>query len=138
MANPNQVTLVSGAIPAAGTYKLPGYYTGRLPAGARYLAVQAFHTRSAGGATTDVYVQTSLDDGATWCDIMNFSFAVAASTRKVQAVTLSTALAANVTPTDGAITPNTILSGLLGPLIRVQLVVAGAYTGTLRVDAVLR
>jgi hypothetical protein len=135
--NPNQVTLVSGAIPAAGTYVTPGYYAGRLPAGAKYVAAQANFVRSSGGTTVDVYVQTSLDDEATWCDVANFSFATT-SARKVSAVKASTALAANVTPTDGAITANTILSGLIGTKFRVKYVVVGTYVGTLRVDLVLR
>jgi len=132
MANP--VTLVSGAIPAQGTYVTEAYHTGRK---ARYLAIQSNFVRTSGGTSLDVYIQTSLDEGTTWADVMNFSFATT-TVRKVSAVVLTTALAANVTPTDGAITANTILSGLLGTKIRVKYVAVGTYVGTLRVDAVLR
>lgn len=137
MSNANQVTLVNVTDPATGTYVTPGYYVGRLPAGAKYVAAQATFVRSAGGTTLDVYIQTSLDDEVTWCDVANFSFATT-TVRKVSAVKASTALAANVTPTDGAITPNTILSGLIGTKFRVKYVVVGTYTGSLRVDLVLR
>jgi hypothetical protein len=137
MSNANQVTLVNVTIPAAGTYTTPGYYVGRLPAGAKYVAAQANFVRSAGGTTADVFIQTSLDDEATWCDVANFSFTTS-TIRKVSAVKTSTALAANTTPTDGAITANTILSGLIGTKFRVKYVVVGSYTGTLRVDLVLR
>jgi len=137
MANPNQVTLVSGAIPAAGTYVTPGFYTGRFPGAAKYLAAQVNFVRDSGGTTLDVYVQTSVDDEQTWADVMNFSLATT-SVRKVSAVKTSTALAANVTPSDGTLTANTILSGLLGTKVRVKYVVAGSYVGTLRVDLVLR
>lgn len=135
--NPNQVTLFNGAVPAAGTYEKDAFYTGRLPAGARYIAVQANFDRTVDGASVDVYVQTSLDDEATWTDIMNFRF-TNADARRVSAVHAYTALAAAVTPGDGALASNTILNGLLGNKIRVKLVVVGAYTATLRVDAVLR
>lgn len=137
MSSPNQVTLLSGAIPAAGTYTTPGYYVGRLPGGAKYVAAQVNFVRSSGGTTLDVYVQTSLDDEATWCDVANFSLATT-SVRKVSAVKTSTALAANVTPTDGSIASNTILSGLVGPKFRLKYVVVGSYVGTVRVDVVLR
>jgi hypothetical protein len=140
MANPNQVTLVSGAIPAAGTYDTDGYYTGRFPAGAKYIVVQTNFVYGAGGTTIDVFLQTSLDGGATWCDIAQFAL-VQTSVRKVSAVKVSTALAANTTPTNGALADNTILSGLIGNLLRVHYVVAGTYTGaagSLRVDVVLR
>lgn len=137
MANPNQVTLVRGAIPAAGTYVSPSFYTGRFPGAAKYLVAQADFTRDSGGTSVNVYVQTSVDGEVTWADVMNFSLATT-SVRKVSAVKTSTALAANVTPSDGALTANTILSGLLGTKVRVKYVVVGSYVGTLRVDAVLR
>lgn len=133
MASPNQVTLVNVTIPAAGTYVTDGYYVGKE---AKYLAAQANFTRSAGGTTLKAYVQTSFDDD-NWCDIMCFAFTTTTA-RKVQAITLSTALAANITPTDAALADNTILSGLLGHKIRVKYVVVGSYTGTFRLDGVLR
>lgn len=98
-------------------------------AGAKYLAVEAVFVRAAGGGTADVYIQTSLDGGVTWIDIMNFHFTTATAT-KVSAVVLSTALAAAVTPGDGALASDTILSGLLGSQLRCKYVSAGTvYTG---------
>jgi hypothetical protein len=135
MASPNQVTLVNKTIPAAGAYVTDPYYMGK---DAKYLAVQANFAREAGGTSLKAYVQTSFDD-ENWCDIMAFAFATT-TVRKIQAVTLSTALAANITPTDATLTDNTILSGLLGQKIRIKYVVVGTYTGvsTIRIDVVLR
>jgi len=141
MSSPNHATLLNQTIPAgsATAYVTESYYTGRLPAGAKYLAVQANFARAAGGTSLKAYLQTSLDDEATWCDIACFAFATT-TVRKVSAVVLSTALTENTTPTDGTLTDNTILSGLLGSKIRVKYVVTGTYTGasTIRVDVVLR
>lgn len=98
-------------------------------AGMKYLVVEAIFLYGAGGTTVDAYVQTSLDQGVTWIDIMNFHFTTAAAS-KVSAVVASTALGAGVTPGDGALASNTILSGLLGDRVRVKYVTVGTYTGT--------
>ena len=107
--------------------------------GAQYLAVEAQFLYGAGGTTVDAYIQTSLDGGTTWIDIMNFHFTTSAAS-KVSAVVTSTALAAGITPTDGTLTNNTILSGLLGDRIRAKYVTVGTYTGatSLQLDAVVK
>lgn len=104
----------------------------------RYLAVQANFTYGSGGTSADAYVQTSLDGGLTWIDIMNFHFLVV-NAIKVSAVTIATAVAPAITPTDGSLAANTILSGLIGDRIRVKYVTVGTYAGgtNLRLDAVL-
>lgn len=107
--------------------------------GMKYLAVQAIFLYGAGGTTTDAYIQTSLDLGVNWIDVMNFHFTTAALS-KVSAVVNSTALAAGATPADGALANNTILSGLLGDRIRVKYVTVGTYTGatSLALDAIVK
>lgn len=105
-----------------------------LPKGAQYIVAQANFTYGSGGTTAKYFIQTSLDGGVTWCDIMCFAFTTA-SARKVQAVISTTALAAGVTPTDGTLADNTILSGLLGPIYRVKRIIAGVYVATsIRID----
>lgn len=79
--------------------------------------------------TLDVWVQTTLDNEQTWCDIAAFRFTVS-SARKVSAVRLTVALAANTTPTDKTMTADTILSGLLGNMVRVAWQASHAYTGS--------
>jgi hypothetical protein len=134
MPSPNQVTLLNKAIPAAGTYVTDAYYIGKE---AHYLAAQINFVRDAGGTSIKAYVQTTFDE-ANWCDIICFALTTT-SARRVSAVVLATALAANITPTDGTLTDNTILSGLLGSKIRIKYVVVGTYTdSTVRLDLVLR
>jgi triacylglycerol esterase/lipase EstA (alpha/beta hydrolase family) len=107
---------------------------------ARYLVVQAALTVASGGGTVDVYIQTSLDGGATWIDIMNFHFTTSTA-MKVSAVVDSTALAAAVAPTDVSLSANTILSGLLGGSLRAKYTSGGTAYGagtTLQVDAIAK
>lgn len=108
-------------------------------AGATYLAVEAIFAWGSGGTAAKVYVQTSLDGGTTWIDIMCFAFATAIAS-KVSAVTVNIALAAAGTPGDGALADNTILTGLIGDQIRAKVVTTGTYAGgtTLSVHAVAK
>lgn len=113
------------------TAKGAGTYTSdevSIPYGVDLLACQATFTRAGGGTTCDVFIQTSLDNGSTWIDIIQFALATTTVT-KISAVRSSIAMAANVTPTDGALTDNTILDGLLGDRIRAKTVVVGSYSG---------
>lgn len=105
--------------------------------GMSYLAVQCVVAIATGGSSIDAYIQTSLDGGVTWIDIMNFHFVNTPGT-KVSSVTANIALAAAVTPGDGALTANTILTGLLGDRIRVKWTSVGTYSGgtTLALNAV--
>lgn len=106
-------------------------YTGEvihLPQGIKTLAVLSKFVRAAGGTTTDVFVQTSLDGGVTWIDIMNHAYATTTAS-KVSVVKTDIAVSAGATPGDAALTDNTILDGLLGDRIRVKYVVVGDYTG---------
>lgn len=108
-------------------------------AGMKYLACEAIFTYGSGGTTAKFWVQTSLDQGVTWIDIMSFAFATATAS-KVSAVVWSTALAAGVTPGSAALADNTILSGLLGDQIRVLGTSTGTYAGgtTIAVTAVAK
>lgn len=82
----------------------------------------------AGGTTVKAWVQTSLDNGTTWFDIINFAFTTA-SLNKVAAV--NTYLAAtHATPTDASLADNTVNNGLLGTHYRVKITSTGTYTGT--------
>jgi len=109
-----------------------------LPAGTKALTVEAKFVRAAGGTTLDCYVQTSLDGGVTWIDIMNLTFAITTA-NKVSAVRANIALAPAVTPTDGTLADNSIVDGLLGDRIRVKYVTVGTYSGasSLTVTAVI-
>lgn len=107
--------------------------------GMSYLVCEAIFTYGSGGTTAKAWVQTSLDGGVTWIDIMSFAFTTATAS-KVSAVVVSTALAAGITPGDAALADNTILSGLLGDRIRVKVTTTGTYGGntTLVVHAIAK
>lgn len=134
------VTLLSQTITTAGTVVGAVTPFAKLPHdAARYLAVQAVFTYGSGGTSAKAYVQTSLDGGTTWVDVASLAFTTATAT-KVSAVSTSVALAAGVAPTDGTLTDNTILNGLVGDRVRVKLISVGTYAGstTLVVTAVAR
>lgn len=99
-----------------------------LPMGVKTVAVLSKLVVAGGGTTVKVYLQTSLDGGVTWIDVACHAFTTSTAS-KVSAVRASVALAAGVTPGDGALTDNTILDGLMGDRIRAKAVVAGTYTG---------
>lgn len=114
----------------AGTYpsaEMP------VPMGASVITAQAAFARGSGGTTCDVFVQTSVDNGASWIDIMQFAFATTTVT-KISSVRPYIAMAANVTPTDGSLSDNTILDGLIGDRLRVKTVVVGVYGGASTLD----
>jgi hypothetical protein len=110
----------------AGTYTSDGV---SIPMAASVIACQAIFARGGGGTTTDVFLQTSLDNGSTWIDIAQFALATTTVT-KVSAVRPYIAMAAGVTPSDGGLSDNTILDGLIGDRLRVKTVVVGTYSGT--------
>jgi len=91
------------------------------------LELQATFTYGAGGTTADAYIQTSLDLGVTWIDIANFHFTTATLRRVVN---LTNIAASPFTPTDGALTANTAITGVLGTLYRVKYVTTGTYSGS--------
>ncbi len=107
--------------------------------GMRYLAVQAKFLYGAGGTTVNAYIQTSLDAGLSWFDIMQFAFTTAAAT-KISVVQAGIALTPVTVPGDGALTANTIVDGVLGDRLRLKYVTTGTYTGasSLAVDAVVK
>lgn len=127
--------LATAAIPAAGTYTTTPETQ---LSGMKYLVVEAKFVYGSGGTSTKAYIQTSLDQGATWIDVMCFAFATTTAS-KVSAVTSTIALSAGVTPTDGSLTDNTIVNGLLGDRVRVKYVVVGTYANsTLDIDMIAK
>ena len=104
-----------------------------IPMGASVILAQAVFVRGAGGTTTDVFVQTSLDNGGTWIDIMQWALSTTTVT-KISGVRPYIATAANITPTDGSLSDNTILDGVIGDRLRVKTVVVGTYIGTSTLD----
>jgi hypothetical protein len=96
--------------------------------GPRNLTVQANFTYGSGGTTADAYLQTSVDGGNTWCDVCNFHFTTS-SARKVFNLNAQTPITTIATPTDGSISANTSLDGLLGSQFRLKYASTGTYAG---------
>ena len=129
----NSTLLAQLTIGAAVTAQVTAPVTFR--PGCKYLLAVAKFLYGAAGTTVKCWVQTSIDGGTTWIDIMNFAFTTSAAT-KVSAVTAFVALAAAVAPTDGTLADNTILNGLIGDQFRLKYTTTGTYTGatSLEVD----
>ena len=97
--------------------------------GMHYLTAEAVFLYGADGTSVKAYVQTSLDGGDSWIDIMSFAFTTSAAT-KVSATTTGIAPASQaLAPSDGSLADNTIIQGVLGDRIRLKYVTTGTYSG---------
>lgn len=110
-------------------------------AATKYLALHANFVYGSGGISADVWVQTSLDGGATWFDIANFHF-LTTSAKKVSAVVWdpATPFTAGTAPASATLAANTVLNGMLGDRFRALVTTVGTYAGstTLAVDMVAK
>lgn len=79
-----------------------------------------------GGTALKAYLQTSIDQGNTWLDIACMAFAQVSRTALVNlsGLTPKTTL---VIPTDGTLTDDTVVDGLLGDRVRLKAIVTGTY-----------
>jgi hypothetical protein len=103
--------------------------------GRESVELQATFTYGSAGTSADAWVQTSVDGGATWTDVAEFRFTTASARFEFNLSSL-TPSTTEVIPTDGAMTANTSLDGVLGPMWRVKWTSVGTYAGNtnLRVD----
>lgn len=101
----------------------------------RHLDVQANFKYGAGGTSVTAYVQTSFDGGLTAVDIICFGFTTSSAEQTYNLSSLTPKTTA-VVETDGALTANTAVDGLIGQLIRLKWASVGTYSGgtTLEVD----
>ena len=92
-----------------------------------------------GGTTVKAFIQSSPDGGTTWVDMVCFAFAVA-SEHAVYNLSALTPKTTAVTPTDGTLSDDTAVDGLLCDRLRVKVVSTGTYAGStvLSVRAVVR
>ena len=103
-----------------------------VPADCTSITIEGSLTYGSGGTTVKAFVQTSLDGGSTFIDIMSLAYTTA-SLRKVANVIRGTATAP-ATPSVGAMSDNTQLSGIIGDVIRIQVVTTGTYGGSTTLD----
>lgn len=114
---------VAAAVSATTTTPVTGL------GGMNYLVVTGVFLYGAGGTDAIARVQTSVDGGLSWIDIVSLGFLTAAST-KVSAVTTRIAPAAQAAVyTDGTLAVNTVIQGVLGDRLRLKYVTTGTYSG---------
>ena len=131
----SQRELLSETITGAVTGKLGGV-AGALY-GMSHLAVEVNFTYGSGGTNVKLYVQTSVDGGVNWIDIAAFLFTTT-SARKVVSLNSKNSVTTLYTPTDAALTDDTVKDGILGDRLRTKLTTTGTYAGvtTLKVNVV--
>lgn len=126
--------LMNAQIPAAGTYTtdaVTGF--GKVTSA----TIQYRFTAGSGGTSVKAYVQTSLDGGVSWWDIACEALTTS-DINTYQAVNIDT-VSTPVALTDGSLTDNTAIDGLLGDRFRVKYVVVGTYSdASLIVDIATR
>lgn len=82
-----------------------------------------------GGTSVKAYLQTSLDQGTTWIDIACVVFGTAAE-HAVLNFSALTPKTTQVVPSDGALTDDTAVDGILGDRVRLKVVSVGTYAGS--------
>lgn len=91
--------------------------------------IQAKFAYGSGGTSAKAYVQTTLDDGLTWVDIASFAFTTSSATKIINLSGLTPKTTA-VTPSDGALSDDTCVDGVLGNALRVKITTTGIYSNT--------
>lgn len=97
-------------------------------------AIQIDFVYGSGGTSGTVWVQTSLDGGATWFDVCSMSFLLASKSRQ-QNVSTRTPVTTPRTATDGTLAADSCVDGILGPIFRTKLTTVGTYAGGTTVAA---
>jgi hypothetical protein len=95
--------------------------------------IQGTLTYGSGVTTVTALVETSVDDGTTWIDVVNFAFTTSTASFVVN---LSAMTPVTSYSTTTALTSNTSKDGIVGSLWRVKYSSTGTYAGNtvLRVD----
>lgn len=97
--------------------------------GVTALTAQLRFAYGSGGTSAVIYLQTSLDGGTTAVDIAAMAVTTASETVVLNFSGL-TPKTTQITPTDGALTSDTAVDGVLGDRFRVKVVSVGTYANT--------
>lgn len=126
-------TLLSHAFTAAETAQVGQTFVCEDGAPESVSILAAFDYGS-GGTSVAAYVQTLI--GNTWIDVAAFKFTTSDASKLVNLSAL-TPVTTLYTPTDGALTDDTVKDGILGRQWRVKYTSVGVYAATsLTVDVV--
>lgn len=126
MLSPGYASLGTFSITTAGTFT--GDWADDFE-GCLALLVQLRFIYGSGGTSVVAYLQTSVDDGTTPVDIAAVAFGTA-SENAVLNFSALTPKTTQVTPSDGALTSDTAVDGIVGDRFRVKIVVVGTYAGS--------
>lgn len=92
-------------------------------------AVQLRLAYGSGGTNIKAYVQCSADQGTTWYDVACVLFTTASEVALLNLSAL-TPKTTQVVPTDGTLTDDTAVDGLLTDRMRVKVISTGTYAGS--------
>lgn len=131
----NSITLLDATVTDAVTGGVSDAHT-FFPDSVSTILMQSNFTYGSGGTTAKVWLQTSLDDGETWIDIIGHAFATA-NGRKVSAV--ERGARAEDVAVDGALADDSELGGVIGDRLRLKYTTTGTYDDdtTLKVSVIL-
>jgi hypothetical protein len=92
-------------------------------------SIQIRFAYGSGGTNCKIYVQTSLDQGTTWIDVICATFTTASANKAFNLSGLTPKTMA-VTPSDGALADDTAVDGILGDRWRAKITSTGTYANT--------
>jgi hypothetical protein len=98
--------------------------------GMTYLTAIGKFVYGSGGTTAKFWIQTSLDGGVTWFDIINFAYTTASATKVSSCTAYIAPASQGFAPSDAALADNTIIQGTLGDRLRVKYTTTGTYGGS--------
>ncbi len=93
------------------------------------LCVQFRLAYGSGGTSVKAYLQTSIDQAVTPIDIACVVFGTSSEVAVLNFSSLTPKLT-QVTPTDGALSDDTAVDGILGDSFRIKVVSSGTYAGS--------
>lgn len=96
--------------------------------GMQSLTVSLRFAWGSGGTAVKAYLQTSIDGGNTWIDIACVVFGTASEHAALNFSALTPKIT-QVTPSDGAMSDDTAIDGILGDRVRLKVVSTGTYAG---------
>ncbi len=126
MLSPGYKPLGTFNVTIAGTYT--GDWVEDLE-GCLSLLTQLRFVYGSGGTSVVAYLQTSVDDGTTPVDMASVLFGTA-SENAVHNFCAQTPKTTQVNPSDGAMTNDTAVDGIVGDRFRVKITVTGTYAGS--------
>lgn len=129
LQTPGIVTLGDFQIGVAGQQATPAQLVPTTLQGLTALSCQVRFLWGSGGTKTNVYLQSSLDQGQTWFDIANIAFTTASGTEMVNLSGLA-AVTTPVPPLYLGLADNTTVNGPLGDRLQAFVVSTGTYTGS--------